>query len=139
VACTTCTSTYNCDMCPCGLPTHKKLTFYVSHTFSHGVVQCVYGEKGVHETLSYSIIWIASRLDPIFDILLLLHIKGTNYITDTIFFSTLNIVNQVPWEKNNVWNLWSHAHMIKWDHTSCKTPILENFTQHMITHTIQTI
>jgi len=50
VTCTTCTQT--CDLCPCGPHTHTKLIFCVSHTLSHGMVQCVYGEKGVHETLS---------------------------------------------------------------------------------------
>lgn len=33
--------------------THKKLTFCISHTLSHGVVQCVYGQKGIRETFSH--------------------------------------------------------------------------------------
>jgi len=41
-------------MCSCGPRTYKKLTFCVSHTLSHRVVQCVYGKKVVHETLSHS-------------------------------------------------------------------------------------
>jgi len=38
MTCTIYTFTYTCDMCPHGSHTHKKLTFCISHTLSHGTM-----------------------------------------------------------------------------------------------------
>lgn len=66
VACTTCTPIHNCDMCPCGSHTQKN-SYLLSLTHSHmrvRVVYYMYGEKSIHETLSYIYMVCCNIVNP---------------------------------------------------------------------------